>query len=219
MSPFSRKKVYGGEIVVQEIISQCQGTPEKHHLSGLVGLQIGFDDDDNMQHLSKLLMPERHLVYLGLDLFIHCDGLQVGRWYMVGIHLLTIFATWSTPTVRALIGKIERGILPQLREQMAAHLSDHVHGIVMTAFPIAQKVHDREGIADLREQPLDMLLDATKRRAQCHRATVAILAPLWPSSSAPGLRFGRRVHQRRGGLCHLLGHDRVRRAALDTQQG
>ena len=58
-------------IVDQEIISQCQVTTEKHHLSGLVGLQIGFDDDDNMQHLSKLLMPERHLVYLGLDLFIH----------------------------------------------------------------------------------------------------------------------------------------------------
>ena len=78
MSPFSRKKVYGGEIVDQELISQCQVTPEKHHLSGLVGLQIGFDDDDNIQHLSKLLMPERHLVYLSLDLFIDGGRLQVG---------------------------------------------------------------------------------------------------------------------------------------------
>ena len=83
----------------------------------------------------------------------------------------------------------------------------------------SEKVHDLEGIADLREQPLDMLLDETKRRAQFHRATVAILAPLWPSSSAPGLRCGRLLHQRIGGLFHLLGYDRVRRAALDTQQG
>ena len=30
---------------------------------------------------------------------------------------------------------------------MEAHLSDHLHGIVMTEFPIEQKVHDLEGIA------------------------------------------------------------------------
>jgi len=59
---------------------------------------------------------------------------------MVVIHLLTIFAAWSTPTVRAIIGKIESGIIPKLRDQMEAHLSDHVHGIVMTEFPIEQKL-------------------------------------------------------------------------------
>jgi hypothetical protein len=48
---------------------------------------------------------------------------------------------------------------------------------------------------------------------------VAILAPWRPSSAAPGLRLGRRWPQRRGGVCHLLGHDGVRRAALATQQG
>src|SRR5438128_12585656 len=65
-------------IVDQEIISQCQVTTEKHHMSGLVGLQICFDDDDNIKHLGKLLMPERHLVYLSLDLFIDGGRLQVG---------------------------------------------------------------------------------------------------------------------------------------------
>ena len=51
--------------------SYTQVTTEKHHMSGLVGLQICFDDDDNIQHLGKLLMPERHLIYLGLDLFLY----------------------------------------------------------------------------------------------------------------------------------------------------
>ena len=58
-------------IVDQVLIPQRQITTEEHHMSGLVSLQLCFDDDDNVQHLGKLLMPERHLVYLGLDLFIH----------------------------------------------------------------------------------------------------------------------------------------------------
>jgi hypothetical protein len=89
----------------------------------------------------------------------------------------------------------------------------------MTEFTIENKVHDLEGIADLLEQPLDMLLDETKRWTQVHLAPVAILAPFGPSSSATGLLLGRRLPQRIGGLVHLLGQDRVRRAALDTQQG
>ena len=135
------------------------------------------------------------------------------------INLLTILATWSPPTVRAIIGTIESGIMPKLRDQMQAHLSYHLHRIVMTEFTIENKVHDLEGIADLLEQPLDMLLDETKRWAQFHLARVAILAPLRPSSSATGLLLGRHLEQRIGGLVNLFGHYRVRRAALDTQQG
>ena len=101
---------------------------------------------------------------------------------------------------------------------MQAHLSYHLHRIVMTEFTIENKVHDLEGIADLLEQPLDMLLDETKRRAQFYLTAVAILAPVRPSSSATGLCLGRLLDHRIGGLVHLLGHDRVRRAALDTQQ-
>src|SRR5215470_10463601 len=118
---------------------------------------------------------------------------------MMVSHHLTVFAAWSTPTVRAIIGKIESGIIPQLREQREAHLASHVHGIVMTEFPIEQQGHDPEGLAALLAQSLAMPLDATKRRAQCHRATVALLAPLRPSASATSLRFGRLLPQRIGG--------------------
>ena len=34
-------------------------------------------------------------------------------------------------------------------------MSHHLQGIVMTEFPIEQKVHNLEGIADLLEQPPD----------------------------------------------------------------
>src|SRR5262245_31296596 len=104
-----------------------------------------FDDDDHIQPLSKLLMPESHLVNLSLELLINGGEFQVGRRQMLVIHLLTILAAWAMPTVRAIIGQIERGIIPKLRDQMQAHLSDHMHRIVMTEFSIEQKVHDREG--------------------------------------------------------------------------
>src|SRR5437764_12625161 len=53
-------------IVDQVLIPQRQVTTEEHHMSGLMGVQICFDDDDNIPHLSKLLMPERQLVHLRL---------------------------------------------------------------------------------------------------------------------------------------------------------
>ena len=54
----------------EEIMAQCSVTTAKHHMSGLVGVQMCFDDDDNRQHLGTLLLPERHLVYLSLALFL-----------------------------------------------------------------------------------------------------------------------------------------------------
>jgi hypothetical protein len=188
-------------------------------MSGLVSLQICFDDDYNIKHLGKLLMPERHLVNVGLYPFINRRGLQVCRRNIPIVQLLAIFAPWSTPAVRAIIGKIESGILPKLRDQMQAHLSYHVHRIVMTELPIEQQVHDLEGLADLREPPLDMLVDETKRWTQFPRATVTILAPFRPSSSATGLLLGGLLNQRIGGLVNLFGHHRVRRATLDAEQG
>jgi hypothetical protein len=40
-------------------------------MSGLLGVQVCFDDDYDIKHLGKLLMPERHLVNLGFDLLIN----------------------------------------------------------------------------------------------------------------------------------------------------
>ena len=110
---------------------------------------------------------------------------------MLVIYLLTIFAAWSTPTiVRASIGKIERGIISQLRDRMEAHLSHHLQGIVMTEFPIEQKVHTTLKASPICSFNHLTFLDETKRRAQCYLATIAVLAPggvlvgHWPSSGA-----------------------------------
>src|SRR3954470_17302945 len=57
------------------------------------------------------------------------------------VEFLAIFATWSTPCIRASIGKIQRRITPQLRHQMQTYLSDHLQGIVMPQLAVKNKVH------------------------------------------------------------------------------
>ena len=52
--------------------------------------------------------------------------------------------------------------MPKLRDQMQAHLSYHLHRIVMTEFTIENKVHHLEGLTNLLQQPLDVLLDKTQ---------------------------------------------------------
>ena len=42
-------------------------------------------------------------------------------------------------------------------------LVDHLHRIVMTQLTIKNKVHHLKRIANLLQQPLDVLLDETKR--------------------------------------------------------
>jgi hypothetical protein len=78
------------------------------------------------------------------------------------VEFLAIFATWSTPCIRASIGKIQRRITPQLRHQMQTYLSDHLQGIVMPQLAVKNKVHHLEGLTNLLQQPLDVLLDKTQ---------------------------------------------------------
>ena len=83
-------------------------------MSRLVGLQIPFHNHHNIEHLSKLLMPESHLIQVGLSLFINRRGLQVCRWAILIVQLLALCAPWSTTGIRASIGEIQRRIMPQL---------------------------------------------------------------------------------------------------------
>jgi hypothetical protein len=202
-----------------ERIAPGQGPTAKPHLRGLGGVPLGFDADAPMQHGSTRLMPESPRGYGGLARFLQGDGVHVGSGSRVGIHLLPLCAAGSTPPGRARIGHRARGRIPQRRAQLAAPLAAQVQGIVRTACPLAQQGHDRAGSAARRAHPLARRWDATQRRAPCHRAPVAMRAPVGPASSAPGLRFGRRLHPRLGGRVHVRGQERGRRAALATAQG
>src|SRR5215510_9511227 len=97
---------------------------------------------------------------------------------------LAIFAMWSSPRVGASIGQIQRRIMPQLRHQMQTHLSDHLHGIIMTQLTVKNKVHYLASVTNLLQQALDVLLEKTERWAELHVPTVAILAP-WGTSPLP----------------------------------
>src|SRR5688572_6329557 len=102
---------------------------------------------------------------------------------------------------------------------MQSDLSDHLHGIVIAQFTIKKKVHYLQGITNLCEHPLDMLLDETQRRTESHLPTVAILAPFGPSPLPTALLLWGLLHRSCSGLGHLFDQHRVRRAAFDTEQG
>src|SRR4029434_10431568 len=105
---------------------------------------------------------EEQLIKVVLYPLINRCGLQVCRRDIPIVELLAIFATWSMPCIRASIGKIQRRIIPQLRHQMQPYLSDHLQGIVMPQLPVKKKVHDLEGLTNLLQQPLDVLMDKTQ---------------------------------------------------------
>ena len=92
---------------------------------------------------------------------------------------------------------------------MEARLAHHVHRIMMAQLTIKKKVYYLERIANLLQQPLNVLLDETQRRAELHLSTVAILAPFGPSSLASSLLPGLRLPRRSVGLLHLFDQDRV----------
>src|SRR5215475_3107530 len=146
-------------------------------MSHLVSLHIRFHNHHNIEHLSKLFMPEGQLVNISLYLFINRRGLQVGSWYMPIVELLAIFTMWSSPRIWASIGQIQRRIMPQLRHQMQTYLSDHLQGIIMAQLTVKNKVHYLAGITNLLQQALDVLLEKTERRTERHVPTIAILAP------------------------------------------
>src|SRR4029450_2779623 len=102
---------------------------------------------------------------------------------------------------------------------MQPHLSDHLHGIVMPQLTVKNKVHHLEGVSNLLQQALDVLLDKTERWAELHLPTVAILTPFGTPPLSTGLLLWLCLMHCLAGLLHLFGHDRVRRAAFDTEQG
>jgi hypothetical protein len=59
------------------IIPQRQVPTQEYHMRCFGGFQMRFDDHDHRKHVGKLLMPQRHLVYAGLSIFVDTRGLQV----------------------------------------------------------------------------------------------------------------------------------------------
>jgi len=55
-------------------IPQRSVTTQEYHMRCFGGFQIRFDDHDNIKHVGKLLMPQRHLVYAGLYIFVDKRG-------------------------------------------------------------------------------------------------------------------------------------------------
>jgi hypothetical protein len=128
-------------------------------------------------------------------------------------------ALWSTPRIRASRGKRQPRILPELRHHRQPPLSAPWPSLVMTKLTVTTTAHPLASLPTLLHQALAGLLDNTERWTALHLPTVAMLAPVGTSPSPPGLRRWRSLRCGLAGLLPGCGHDGLRRAALDPEQG
>jgi hypothetical protein len=93
--------------------------------SGLC-FEIGFDDDDHIQRVSKQLVPHQHLVGTGLDTVLHRRSFEVLIWDASIVEFVAIFSARAEFLLRPLIGKVQGGIAAQLGNQMQRSLANRL---------------------------------------------------------------------------------------------
>lgn len=87
----------------------------------------------------------------------------------------------------------------------------------MPELTIKQALHHLEVLAHVLESPRQVRLQNAQGGASCDISAVAIVAAFWPPALANGLLLGLLLSDRR--LVNLCDQGRVRRAALDADQG
>ncbi|NJN99585.1 MAG: recombinase family protein [Anaerolineales bacterium] len=134
-------------IVNQFIVSEFQVTTEQDHIGAGLSFEIEFVDDDHIELVGKEFVPHEHVIDVGLDTVQDSGFLKI-LVRDVGIVEFGSILFASPPfLLGAGIRKIERGISPQLGNQMERALADHLQGLVVTKSPI------HNTIADLQTDP------------------------------------------------------------------
>ena len=146
---------------------------------------------------------------------------------MVVIHLGVILAMGTSPSIRPSIGEVQRGIAPQLGNEVQAALARHRQGVVVAEVAIQHEVGHREDGGAQVEQGRQHGLDAHQFRGECGPCFRGVLAALRTSRTTWGLdpvgQLGRRFSLARSlfrvAADDLLDAHRKRPPLLDAHQG
>ena len=99
-------------------------------------VQVGRDDDDDIQRLHERLVEQLRLVHLGLDVPLNRRGLQVVLWNVIVMHLVAILAPWASPGIGASVGEVQRRVSAQLGDEVQMALLSCVQGVVVAKVTI-----------------------------------------------------------------------------------
>ena len=191
-----------------------------------VGAQVGLGDDDDMQRLRELLMEQVHLVDTGLHMPLHRRLFEVLHGEVGVIHLVAILAMRTSPSIGARVGEVQRGIVPQLGNQMELALPGHLQGVVVAEVPVEHHIGQRDHPGDQLEQGVEPAGNPPSLRRAGPVGFGLVLAALGPPRPTLGARGLRLLGGRcglAGGLLRVAAHHRLdaqrkRAPGLDTHE-
>src|SRR5207248_8372449 len=131
---------------------QCEITAKQEDMGLGLRVQVGLDDDDDMQRLPERLVEQLRLVHLGLDVPLNRRGLQVLLWNVIVMHLVAILATWASPGIGASVGEVQRRVSAQLGDEVQMALLSCVQGVVVAKVTIQHQVGQRDTRGDKVQQ-------------------------------------------------------------------
>ncbi len=195
-------------------------------MSAGLGAQVGLSDDDHIQRLLEFLVEQLRLVDTGLDVPLYRGLFEVVPREVVVIDLGAILAVGTPPGIGAGVGDVQRGIVPQLGNQVQMALPRHLQGVVVAEVPVEHQVGQRDDPSDQMQQGVEPAGNTPSLRRQGPVGFGLVLAALWPPRPTLGarcldLRGGR--FRLPGGLLrvaayHLLDPQRERAPGLDTHE-
>ena len=113
-----------------------------------LGAQIGLDEDDDIERYANSLW--RSCAWYRRVWMCPFTVVSLRYWpgQVVVIHLAAIFAMWPPPGIETDVGEVERGIAPQLGNQVQVALPRHLQGIVITEVPVQHHGGQRDYPSD-----------------------------------------------------------------------
>jgi hypothetical protein len=121
---------------------------------------IGFDDDDDIERLGKLLVQDLGLIETCFDPVFHTSLAEELLGNGVDIQFVAIFPARTSPLVRTVIRKLQGRVRAQLRNQLQATPAHHLEGRAVAKMAIQGQVHQGNAAGNQLELGLEYGLNA-----------------------------------------------------------
>jgi len=144
--------------VNQRAMSEFEVSAEKHSVCTNATLQIGLDQDHDVDGIGKVLKQHLRLVDICLNFFVLRGLYPITLRNCPIVELVAVATPWTRLLLLILILEVERRITAQLRDEMQSqallhHLADVVVAEATIQHPIAQREEPTNPSEQLLDQP------------------------------------------------------------------
>ena len=111
-------------VVNQGIVCEFEITAEKHRMCADATLQIGFDQDHDIEWVGKALVQHRGLVNISANPLVLTGRHLITLWNGLIIELVARATTGARLLLFTLVLEVERRIVTQFRDQVQSQMND-----------------------------------------------------------------------------------------------